>query len=246
MLTELQRKLGLPSMPKRIECFDISHVSGEDVVASMVAFDEGVPDKNGYRRYKLKGVQRNDDFAAMKEVLSRRLARGRDEGGLPDLLVVDGGKGQLAMAVEALGELQIENVELASLAKDRVERDATGAELQHSEERVFRPGRSNPITLRRNSNALFLLQQVRDEAHRFAITFHRELRSKRRLRSVLDEIDGIGAARRRALLSHFGSVKRVGEAEVDEIAAVPGIGPERAAAIKRALTTAGPDTDSSD
>jgi excinuclease ABC subunit C len=235
MLNELQRKLGLPSTPKRIECFDISHVQGEAVVASMVAFDEGVPDKSAYRRYKLRDVQRNDDFAAMKEVLSRRLARGKNDGDLPDLIVVDGGKGQLAMAGEAMRELEIEGVELASLAKDRVTSDVTGDEIKHSEERVFRPGRSNPITLRRNSNALFLLQQVRDEAHRFAITFHRELRSKKRLRSQLDDIEGVGPTRRKALLSHFGSIKRVREAGVDDIAAVGGIGRELAQVIKRAL-----------
>lgn len=235
MLTELQRKLSLPSMPKRIECFDISHVQGESVVASMVAFDEGVPDKNGYRRYKLRDVQRNDDFAAMKEVLSRRLSRGKAEGDLPDLIVVDGGKGQLAMAGEAMRELEIEGVELASLAKDRVVSDAKGSEIEHSEERVFRPGRSNPITLRRNSNALFLLQQVRDEAHRFAITFHRELRSKKRLRSQLDDIEGVGPMRRRALLAHFGSLKRIREASAEDIAGVSGIGAELAATIKQAL-----------
>jgi excinuclease ABC subunit C len=235
MLTELQRKLSLPSMPKRIECFDISHVQGEAVVASMVAFDEGVADKNGYRRYKLRDVQRNDDFAAMKEVLSRRLSRGKADGDLPDLIVVDGGKGQLAMAGEAMRELDIEGVELASLAKDRVAPDATGSEIQHSEERVFRPGRSNPITLRRNSNALFLLQQVRDEAHRFAITFHRELRSKKRLRSQLDDIDGVGQTLRRRLLGHFGSLKRIREADVDDIAAVVGVGADLAGKIKAAL-----------
>lgn len=222
MLAELQKKLHLQSTPKRIECFDISHVQGDSVVASKVAFDEALPDKNGYRRYKLREVQRNDDFAAMKEVLSRRLVRGRDEGGLPDLLLVDGGKGQLSSAVEALRELEIEGVEIASIAKDRVAGDATGDEIVHSEERVFRPGRSNPIVLRRNSNALFLLQHIRDEAHRFAITFHRELRSKRRLRSVLDDIPGVGPAKRKALLSHFGSLRRVREADVDAIAELPG------------------------
>jgi excinuclease ABC subunit C len=235
MLAELQTKLHLQSTPKRIECFDISHVQGEAVVASKVAFDEALPDKNGYRRYKLRDVQRNDDFAAMKEVLSRRLVRGRDEGGLPDLLLVDGGKGQLACAVEALRELEIEGVELASIAKDRVAGDATGEEIVHSEERVFRPGRSNPIVLRRNSNALFLLQHIRDEAHRFAITFHREIRSKRRLRSVLDDIPGVGPAKRKALLTHFGSLRRVREAEVDAIAELPEISLALAGRIFRAL-----------
>lgn len=224
MLEELRSKLGLASMPKRIECFDISHVSGESVVASLVSFDEGRPDKSAYRRFKLRGVQRNDDFAAMKEVLSRRLTRGKTEGGLPDLLIVDGGRGQLAMAVEAVKELGIEGVEIASLAKDRVRGEFQDEAIEHTEERVFRPGRSNPIVLRRNSNALFLLQQMRDEAHRFAITFHRELRSRKRLRSVLDDIAGIGPSKRRALLSAFGSVKRLRAASLTEIASVQGIG----------------------
>ncbi|MEE8310640.1 MAG: excinuclease ABC subunit UvrC [Candidatus Binatia bacterium] len=234
-LAELQKRLALASVPKRIECFDISHSQGDSVVASMVAFDEGVPDKSGYRRYKLRDVQRNDDFAAMKEVLSRRLGRGKHEGGLPDLIVVDGGKGQLAMAMAAVGDLGVEGVELCSLAKDHVTADATSAQIEHSEERVFRPGRANPVHLRRNSSALFLLQQLRDEAHRFAITFHRELRSKRRLRSSLDDIPGVGPARRRALLSHFGSLKRVREAGVDEIASLSGITRELADRIVREL-----------
>ncbi len=228
MLEELRRRLGLASVPKRIECFDISHVQGDAVVASMVAFDEGRPDKDGYRRYKLRGVQRNDDFAAMKEVLSRRLKRGLAEGGLPDLIMVDGGRGQLAMAVEAVSELGVEGVELASIAKDRVRGDGKSADVVHTEERVFRPGRSNPVSLRRNSNALFLLQQVRDEAHRFAIMFHREVRSKKRLRSALDDVAGVGPAKRRALLTTFGSVRRIGEATVEELTAVPGINAELA------------------
>jgi excinuclease ABC subunit C len=234
-LEELQRRLGLANVPKRIECFDISHSQGEAVVASLVAFDEGVPDKKGYRRYKLRGVQRNDDFAAMREVLSRRLTRGRDEGGLPDLIVVDGGRGQLAMAVEALRETGVEGVELASLAKERVERDARSADIERKEERVYRPGRANYVSFRRGSDALRLLQHVRDEAHRFAITFHRKLRSKRRLRSALDDVPGIGPARRRALLAHFGSLKRIREASLDEIASLSGIGLDLAARIRDAL-----------
>ncbi len=235
MLEELRRKLGLPSTPKRIECFDISHSQGEAVVASMVAFDEGRPDKSGYRKYKLRDVQRNDDFAAMKEVLGRRLTRGKEEGGLPDLLLVDGGRGQLAMAVEVVRELGIEGLELAGIAKDRVRGGMESTDIEHTEERIFRPGRANPVTFRRNSNALFLLERVRDEAHRFAIGFHRQLRGRQRLRSALDDIAGIGPARRRALLRHFGSLKRIGEASVEEIAAVPGIDRELAARIHRAL-----------
>jgi len=235
MLDELRRKLHLASTPKRIECVDISHVQGEAVVASLVVFDEGRPDKSSYRRYRLRGVQRNDDFASMKEVLSRRFTRGKEEGGLPDLLMVDGGRGQLAMAVEAAKELGIEGVELASLAKDRVAGEFQSENIEHTEERVFRPGRSNPIVLRRNSNALFLLQQLRDEAHRFAITYHRSLRARKRLRSVLDDIGGIGPRKRRALLSAFGSVKRLRQATVAEIAEVSGIGPMLAEKVVTAL-----------
>jgi excinuclease ABC subunit C len=240
MLDELGRRLGLASTPKRIECFDISHTQGEAVVASMVAFDEGIPDKSGYRRYKLKTVQRNDDFAAMKEILSRRLKRGRDEGGLPDLILIDGGKGQLAMAVEAMRELEIEGVELASLAKDHVRADPRSSEIEHTEERVFRPGRSNPVGLRPNSSALFLLQQLRDEAHRFAITYHRELRSKKRLRSALDDLPGIGPEKRKALLRTFGSVKRVSEASAEDIAALPGFSLESARVLLSALGSTSP------
>ena len=140
MLNELRDKLGLASVPKRIECFDISHVQGDSVVASMVVFDEGRPDKQGYRRYKLREVQRNDDFAAMKEVVGRRVRRGREEGGLPDLILIDGGRGQLAMAVAVLEDLEIEGVELASLAKDRVQSNVAGAEIERTEERVFSAG----------------------------------------------------------------------------------------------------------
>ena len=139
------------------------------------------------------------------------------------------------MAVEAVNEIGVDGVELASLAKDRVASDATASEVEHSEERVFRPGRANPILLRRNSNALFLLQQLRDEAHRFAITFHRKVRSKRRLRSDLDDIRGVGPAKRNALLARFGSVKGVREADADELAKLPGVTRELAERILAAL-----------
>ncbi len=237
MLSELQSKLHLASMPKRMECFDISHVQGDAVVASMVVFDEGLPDRNGYRRYKLNGVQRNDDFAAMKQILSRRLKRGADEGGLPDLIIVDGGKGQLAMAVEALHELEIEGVELAALAKERVKGDSRAAEIERVGERVFRPGRANAVALRQNSSALLLLQQLRDEAHRVAITFHRSTRSKARIRSTLDSVDGVGPTKRKALLSHFGSVKAIAKASVEELQEVKGISRDLAERILEHLAS---------
>ncbi len=235
MLEELQRRLLLRNAPKRIECFDISNIQGNLSVGSMVTFDEGAPCPARYRRFRIRTVEGADDFASMYEVLSRRYRRAREENDFPDLLVVDGGKGQLNVAVEVLRELEIDAVDAISLAKMRVERDARAAALTRSEERVFLPGRKNPIILRRNSTALFLLQRVRDEAHRFAITYHRELRRRERLHSGLEDIDGIGPGRRRVLLRHFGSLKRLRAATEEEIAAVPGISARLAAEIRLQL-----------
>jgi excinuclease ABC subunit C len=235
MSEELQRHLHLRNAPKRIECFDISNIQGRLAVGSMVTFDEGEPDKNRYRRFRIKTVPGADDFRMMYEVLTRRFARAKQEGSYPDLLVVDGGKGQLNVALEVLRELEISEVDAVGLAKMRVDRDAQSPELTRSEERVFLPGRKNPVILKRNSNALFLLQRVRDEAHRFAITYHRQLRSKERLRSVLDGIPGVGAGRRKRLLRHFGSVRRIREASVEALAQVPGISLALADRIKSTL-----------
>lgn len=235
MVEELQRALGLRSAPKRIECFDISNFQGRHIVGSMVVFDEGEPDKSRYRRYRVKSVPGQDDFASLYEVLKRRYTRALADNGLPDLLVVDGGKGQLGVAAAVLAEFGITEVDLASLAKDRVASDPRSPEIHHSEERVFLPNRKNPVVLPRNSNALFLLQRVRDEAHRFAITFHRELRSRERFHSLLDDVPGIGPQRRRRLLKHFGAVRRLATASAEEIAAVPGIGLERAREIVERL-----------
>ena len=224
MLLELQGKLRLKNYPQRIECFDISTIHGAHAVGSMVTFFNGEPDKKRYRHYRIRSVSADsggDDFAMMYEVLRRRFSRGVTEGDLPDLVVVDGGKGQLGMAVAAMRELGIEGVDLAALAKMRVQRSARSFEIQRSEERLFLPGQSNPVVLRRNSNALFLLQRVRDEAHRFAITYHKKLRTRQTLYSALDRIAGIGGARKRALLRAFGSVKRIEEATVEDLLRVP-------------------------
>ncbi|MBI2963752.1 MAG: excinuclease ABC subunit UvrC [Deltaproteobacteria bacterium] len=241
MVEELRHRLELRSAPKRIECFDISNFQGRQIVGSMVAFDEGDPDKGRYRRYRVKSVAGQDDFASLYEVLKRRYSRALVENDLPDLLVVDGGKGQLGVASAVLAELGIRELDLVSLAKDRVAADARGREIRRSEERVFLPNRKNPVVLPRNSNALFLLQRVRDEAHRFAITFHRELRSRERFRSLLDDVPGVGPQRRRRLLQHFGSLRRLAAATAEEIAAVPGVGLERARAIAERLQAA-PET----
>ena len=239
MSEDLQRYLHLRNAPKRIECFDISNIQGRLAVGSMVTFDEGEPDKNRYRRFRIKTVSGADDFRMMYEVLKRRYTRAKAEGSYPDLLVVDGGKGQLNVALEVLRELEISEVDAVGLAKMRVERDAQSPDISRSEERVFLPRRKNPVILKRNSSALFLLQRVRDEAHRFAITYHRQLRGKERLRSALDGIVGVGGTRRRLLLRHFGSVQRIRQASVDDLAQVPGISPALAQQIKVALAERG-------
>ena len=232
---ELMERLHLRSAPKRIECVDISTFQGGETVGSIVAFDEGRPDTSGYRRYRVRGVVGTDDFASMRDVVRRRLAHAKVAGDMPDLLVIDGGRGQLAVAAAVCDELGIEGLDLVGLAKLRVERDPRAAEIARVEERVYLRGRANPVILPRNSNALFLLQQVRDEAHRFAITYHQKLRDRARLQSPLDRVPGIGAGRRRALLRHFGSVARIRAATAEEIAATPGIGSALANEIKRAL-----------
>ncbi|MBI3757295.1 MAG: excinuclease ABC subunit UvrC [Deltaproteobacteria bacterium] len=232
-LESLRRALLLQNAPKRIECFDISNIQGNLAVGSMVVFDEGEPDKNRYRRFRIKTVEGADDFGMMYEVLTRRYRRALEEHDLPDLLMVDGGKGQLGVAVEVLRELGITEVDLIGLAKMRTERDPFAEEVEHSAERVFLPGRKNPVILRQNSTALFLLQRVRDEAHRFAITYHRQLRAKERLSSPLDAIAGVGPSRRKALLRHFGSLKRVSAATIAELMQVSGITLTMAEAIHR-------------
>ena len=238
MSEELQRRLHLRNAPKRIECFDISNIQGRLAVGSMVTFDEGEPDKNRYRRFRIKTVPGADDFRMMYEVLKRRFGRAKEEASYPDLLVVDGGKGQLNVALEVLRELEISEVDAVGLAKMRVERAPQSADVVRTEERVFLPGRKNPVVLKRNSNALFLLQRVRDEAHRFAITYHRQLRRRERLRSMLDSIPGVGPTRRKRLLREFGSVRRIGQASLEDLVRVPGISRALAAYIKESLAEA--------
>jgi len=238
MLTELQTQLRLKRYPQRIECFDISTIHGANAVGSMVTFINGEPDKNLYRHFRIRTIDASsggDDFGMMLEVLKRRFARGKEEADLPDLIVVDGGKGQLAMALTAMAEIGIEGVEAVGLAKMRVQAAPRSSEIERLEERVFLPGQTNPVILRRNSNALFLLQRVRDEAHRFAITHHRKLRSKQTLYSALDRIPGVGSARKRALLRAFGSVKRIEDATLEDLLKIPSMNEKTAQDIIEAL-----------
>ncbi len=236
-LVKLKSRLRLSNLPFRIECYDIALFQGESPVASRVVFEGGVPKRADYRHYKIREVEGTDDFAMMREVLMRRLRRGLEEGDLPQLLVVDGGRGQLGVAVAVVEDLKIEGLDVVGLAKSRVldgDRDDLGAPAR-SPERVFLPGRKDPVALRSNTDELHLMTYLRDEAHRFANSFHRQVRDKKVLRSTLEEIPGVGPARRRALLKTFGSLKRVREATLEALAAVPGIGDSLARDISRHL-----------
>ncbi|MGH7843922.1 MAG: excinuclease ABC subunit UvrC [Candidatus Binatia bacterium] len=241
MLLELKQRLRLKNLPRRVECFDISNIHGTNAVGSMVSFFNGHPDKKRYRRYRIRNVDTSyggNDFAMMFEVLKRRFRRGLEESDFPDLVVVDGGKGQLGMALSALRELGIGDVDVIGLAKMRVERAMRSSEVKRSEERVFVRGQSNPIFLRPGSAVLHLLQQVRDEAHRFAISYHRILRNRSTLASALDGVVGIGSARKRALLRAFGSVRRLQQASFEELLKVPFINEKTAKDILAALRPA--------
>jgi excinuclease ABC subunit C len=217
-LRELQKQLQLEAVPNEIIAFDISTLQGTDKVASMVVFREGKPARSQYRLFKIRTVEGMDDFASMSEAVGRRFARLKKESvAFPDLVLIDGGKGQLAAALEALTELGIIDQPIIGLAKRL--------------EEVYLPGDSEPQNIPKTSSALKLLQQIRDEAHRFAITYHRKLRRKRSLKSLLDEIDGVGPARRNIILTHFGTVRNLQEASLEQIESVDGIPKSVAAQI---------------
>ena len=234
LLSELAERLNLPGPPKRIECYDISNIQGEMAVGSRVVFIDGRPDRSLYRRYRIRGVLQSDDFAMMREVLSRRF-RPESEEEKPDLIVVDGGIGQLNVLNAVLEELSVDGVEAAGLAKSRVAREMESAEIARSDERVFRPGRKNPISLRQNSAPLLLLVHIRDEAHRFAVTYHKTVRSKVLTTSELDGVPGIGAVRKKALLARFGSLKGVREATEEELCSIKGMTGSAAKALREHL-----------
>ncbi|NOK02607.1 MULTISPECIES: excinuclease ABC subunit UvrC [Myxococcus] len=234
VLSRLQQRLGLRNYPRRMECFDISHFQGSAIVASQVAVTDGDADKSRYRKYKIKTLEKQDDFASMYEVISRRLKKGLEDNDLPDLLVIDGGKGQLASAHAAMKDVGVDSVDVVGLAKSRdlevFDRDAESA---RSPERVFVVGRKDPIVLSQNSAEMFMLTRMRDEAHRFAITFQKQVLRKSRVRSALEDIPGVGETRRKQLLRHFGSLKRVGDASIEELAEV--VGPAMAERVHAGL-----------
>ena len=239
-LEQLREELSLPELPRRIECYDNSNIQGASPVSSMVVFVDGRPAPNQYRRFRVKTVQGANDFATMQEVLRRRFGRHArtpeslqaaespgaeqspaDAWDLPDLVIIDGGKGQLSAALEVMHELGVHHIPVVALAK------------RHEE--IFVPDDDEPIILPRGSEALFLVQRIRDEAHRFAITFHRQVRGKSTIQSALDTIPGIGPKRKKALLKKFGSVKAIREADVDEIAATVGFTRALAERVKAQL-----------
>ena len=295
-LEALHKRLHLSRLPRRIECYDVSHIQGSDPVASMVVFVDGVADNKSYRHFKIKGLTRvwrprgagaggltqgdrqNDDFRSMYEVLNRRFRRALDDEdwALPDLIVIDGGKGQLGRVIAAMQDLGValgdEGVDIISLAKERrfaiaptkrgLERlrqapqatladyvvetadqdQAVNADTDTGDdateikpERVFVPKAKDAIALAPGSSELYLLTRIRDEAHRFAITHHRKRRGKRSLVSVLDGIKGVGPSLKKALIQHFGSIKAIKAATVEELVAVDGVGPKLAEAIHAAL-----------
>ncbi len=219
-LDEIKDRFGLAQRPTRIECYDISNFQGSETVASQVVFEDGVPSKENYRRYKIKTVEGSNDFASMYEVLSRRFKHREYED--PHLLVVDGGKGQLSQAIRILEEIGRKDISVVGLAKARTESDFQSSVVSSSAERFFLPGRQNPLTFRANSEALHILVGIRDEAHRFAITYHRKLRENTSLESELDFIVGLGEKRKKILLTHFKGVQELKEADPDEIAKLKG------------------------
>ena len=202
-LMDIKKQLKLSVKPKMIECFDISHIQGTSVVASMVVFDNGKPDKSKYRRFELKNSQKNDDYSAFKEIFQRRLKRLENEEVLPDLMLVDGGKGQLSATLEELKKTKYKNIQLASIAKQK--------------EEIFMPEKENSIILKNGSYGKHMIQRIRDEAHRFAVEYHRKKRSKKMISSELDSVVGIGPKKKKALIQFFGSIKNIRNASIEDL-----------------------------
>jgi excinuclease ABC subunit C len=230
VLEALKRRLRMDRIPSRIECFDNSNLAGTNPVSAMAVFVNGRPYKAGYRRYTIRSVATPDDYASMAEVLSRRYGKPGPSNPEPDLLLVDGGKGQVNIAVAVLDRLGLRGrFAIAGIAK----KDAEKAEI---EDKIYLPNRANPVNLGRDGRLLLMLEQIRDEAHRFAVTFQRKQRASRMIKSALDGVAGVGPKRKRLLMKHFGSLKKIRAATEDELSRLPGISTELAKAIKRALT----------
>ena len=228
-LTRLRKRLNLNRLPIRIECFDNSNLSGTNPVAGMVVFENGAPKKAAYRKYNIKGIAKPDDYAYMQEVLKRRYGKSDRSKPFPDLLMVDGGKGQLNIAVSILKELNREKeMDIIGIAKKDIHKG-------EAQDKIYKPGRANPINFNRDGTLLLFLQKIRDEAHRFAISFQRKRRKMTGLRSALDDVSGIGKKRKDILIRHFGGIQGIRSATIDELCGVPGINRKLAETIKRQL-----------
>lgn len=217
LLARLQKRLKMKKLPQRIECVDNSNIAGKEAVAAVVVFEKAQPAKSVYRRYRIKTASARDDYACLEEVIKRRFGKGEKSKPYPDILMVDGGKGQLNIAVAVLKEMGLDgNFQILSIAKKDEEKGET-------QDKIYKPGQVNPVNMGREGDLLLLLQRIRDEAHRFAISFHRRRRSMTFMRSALDTIPGIGQKRKKALLKHFGSIKKIRAATLEELSAVPGM-----------------------
>ena len=229
LLVRLQQRLKMDRIPIRIECFDNSSISGKDAVSCMVVFENGKPNKSLYRKYRLKTATAKDDYACMAEVLSRRYGKKTPSEPNPDILMVDGGKGQLSIAVSVLTSLKLEkNIQLISIAKRNEKKGET-------QDKIYKPGQANPVNLGREGDLILFLERIRDEAHRFAISFHRKRRIKTLMNSSLDSIQGVGKKRKLILLKHFKSIKKIRAATLEELSALPGISYKIAEKIKNSL-----------
>jgi excinuclease ABC subunit C len=230
-LEALKEKLRLKRIPRRIEAFDISNFQGGYAVGSLVLFEQGEPNKEGYRHFKIKTIEGADDYGMMYEVLFRRYQKAVEEKDLPDLVLIDGGKGQLHVAQEVFKELQIKEIDLLSLAKERMVESHRTARSRKTQEKIFHPQYKEPLQLGKQSPLLHFLDRIRDEAHRFAITFHKKIRGKGTIQSELGEIYGIGKVRQKELLKYFGSVEKIKEASVKTLAQAPKMNLESAQAV---------------
>ena len=229
LLVCLQQRLKMDRVPHRIECFDNSSISGKDAVSCMVVFEKGKPNKSLYRKYRLKTASAKDDYACMAEVLYRRYGKGKTSEPYPDILMVDGGRGQLSIAVSVLTSLKLEKkIQLISIAKKNEKKGET-------QDKIYKPGQANPVNLGREGDLILFLERIRDEAHRFAISFHRKRRIKTLMNSSLDSIQGVSEKRKRILLTHFKSIKKIRAATLEELSALPGISHITAEKIKNGL-----------
>jgi excinuclease ABC subunit C len=229
LLLKLKQRLKLKRLPAHIECFDNSNISGTEPVAGMVVFKDAQPDRASYRTYRLKHTGAPDDYAFMREVLTRRFSKGEDAKPLPDLLVVDGGKGQLNIALNVIRQFNLEGAfDLIGIAKKDVYKG-------EPEDKIFKPGQVNPVNLDKDHSLLLLIQRIRDEAHRVAVSFHRRRRARSAVTSVLDGIPGVGAKRKSVLLEHFGSIKKIQAASLKDLGELPGMNQRVAATLKKEL-----------